>query len=311
MTMLNGQIAFSLEQDLTVAEQETIDDDLIEEAYRQRGILLLKANVEDGLFQRTIEEFLLADEVLNAVQGQEAVDFEQLDIFHGEATAERQVVFPFIGGLEIESDLANSDVAMPPAPSVTPYEFPDDPVPIPAFALHWPTVTPVLSQEEIKLGEAWQGSILVQIGAGQFPLSYSVKLVEYVDNDPLIQISLAEQERVAMAGDIALHLKPRGTWNVRISHEDGLWREGKGQMTFSVRARYKEDEEDEDEIDLEVLKWQNKFTVERIPVTFDDNKIYPIAWKAKPSIPEAEKSPLPPKQDRGAKSWWKTTGKSE
>jgi len=88
-----------------------------------------------------------------------------------------------------------------------------------------------------------------------------------------------------MAGDIALHLKPRGTWSVRISHEDGLWREGKGQMTFSVRAKYKEDEQ---EIDVEVLKWVNKFTVERIPVAFDGNKIYPIAWKAKPSIPEAE-----------------------
>jgi len=308
MTMLNGQIAFSLEQDLTVAEQETIDDDLIEEAYRQRGILLLKANVEDGLFQRTIEEFLLADEVLNAVQGQEAVDFEQLDIFHGEATAERQVVFPFIGGLEIESDLANSDVAMPPAPSVTPYEFPDDPVPIPAFALHWPTVTPVLSQEEIKPGEARQGNILVQIGAGEFPLSYAVELVEYVEDDALLRITLDEGERVAMVGmdqDIALHLKPCGSWTVRISHEDGLWMTAKGQMTFSVRARYKEDEDDEEEIELEVLKWENKFTVERIPVTFDDNKIYPIAWKAKPSIPETEKPPLPPKQDRGAKSWWK------
>ena len=309
--MLNGQIAFSLEEDLAVAEQETVEDDLIEEAYSRRGILLVRAETEDGRFRRTIEEYLLTDSALNVIQDQASVTFGQLELLHAEAVAERQVELYVSGGLEIESDLANRDVAMPPAPSVTPYEFPDDPVPIPAFALHWPTVTPVLSQEEIKLGEAWQGSILVQIGAGQFPLSYSVKLVEYVDNDPLIQISLAEQERVAMAGDIALHLKPRGTWNVRISHEDGLWREGKGQMTFSVRARYKEDEEDEDEIDLEVLKWQNKFTVERIPVTFDDNKIYPIAWKAKPSIPEAEKSPLPPKQDRGAKSWWKTTGKSE
>jgi hypothetical protein len=227
-----------------------------------------------------------------------ALDFEQLDLFHEEATANRQVKFPFIGGLEIASNLANSDVAMPPAPSVTPYEFPDDPIPIPAFALHWPTVTPVLSQEEIKPGEAWQGSILVQIGAGELPLSYSVKLVEYLEDDLLLRITLNEGERVTMVGidqDIALHLKPRGSWTIRISHEDGLWMAAKGQMVFSVRARYKEDEEDEQEINLEVLKWENKFTVERIPVTFDDNKIYPVAWKAKPSMPEAEKPPMPPR----------------
>ena len=131
-----------------------------------------------------------------------------------------------------------------------------------------------------------------------FPLTYSVTLLEYVEDDPLLRIDLDEQEPVTTVGedaDIALHLKPRGIWTIRISHEDGLWIDAKGHMTFSVRARYKEDEEDEQEIDLEVLKWENKFTVERIPVTFDDSNIYPIAWKAKPSMPEAEKPPLPPR----------------
>jgi hypothetical protein len=76
---------------------------------------------------------------------------------------------------------------------------------------------------------------------------------------------------------------PDTIWND--SKNSKLRQDRKDQMTFSVRAKYKEDEQ---EIDVEVLKWVNNFTVERIPVAFDGNKIYPIAWKAKPSIPEAE-----------------------
>ncbi len=282
--MLNGQIAFSLEQDLVLEQQETVDDDLIKEAYHQRGLLLLSAETEEGRFRRTIEEYLLPEEALSAIQGQAAVELEQLVLFHEKVVADRQVELHVSGGLEIESDLANRNVAIPGDIEVTPYDLSDEPIPVPAFILYWPTVTPVLSEGEVKPGEGWAGRVTVQIGAAYFPLSYFVKLVEYVDNDPLMQISLTEQEQVAMAGDIALHLKPRGTWRVRISHEDGLWREGKGQIAFSIRGKYRQDEQ---EIDVEVLKWVNKFTVERIPVAFDDNKIYPIAWKATPSIPEA------------------------
>ncbi len=293
MAMLNGKIAFSLEQDLVVAEQETIDDDRIEEAYCHRGLILLNAETEEGRFRRIIEEFLLTDEAFSAVQGRGEVSFNELRRLHDEAVAEYKVELHESGGMQVESDLTNNGIAIPAGPPITPYDLPNDPIPIPAFILYWPTVTPVLSQERIKPGESWQGSILVQIGAGEFPLSYSVNLVEYVEDDPLLRITLYEVERVAMVGmnqDIALHLNPRGIWTIRISHEDGLWIDAKGHMTFSVRARYKEDEQ---EIDLEVLRWENKFTVERIPVTFDDNNINPIAWKAKPSTPEAEKPPLP------------------
>jgi len=281
MTLLNGQMVFSLEQDLAVAEQETVDDVRIEEAYRQQGVLLLKAETQEGVFRRTLAEFQFSDESLKAVQGLEAVDFEQLDMFHEEATADHQVEFPFIGGLEIESDLANSNVAMPPHPSVTPYEFPDDPVPIPAFALHWPTITPVLTMSDLPPGEQWPGKIAVQIGAGQFSLSHSVKLVEYIGEDPLLEIVLAEQEQVAMVGmdeDIALRLAPQGTWRVLISHEDSIWKSGSGEIKLSVRAQYKEDEDAEEEIELEILKWENKFKIERIPVTFDDDRIFTKDW---------------------------------
>jgi hypothetical protein len=295
MEMLNGQIAFSLEQDLAFVQQETIDDELIKETYRHRGLILLTAETKEGRFRRTIDEFLLTDEVFSALQGRSEVSFNELRRLHDEAVAEHKVELHESGGMEVESDQTNNGIAIPAGPPITPYDLPNDPIPIPAFILYWPTVTPVLSQERIKPGESWQGSILVQIGAGEFPLSYSVNLVEYVEDDPLLRITLYEVERVAMVGmnqDIALHLNPRGIWTIRISHEDGLWIDAKGHMTFSVRARYKEDEQ---EIDLEVLRWENKFTVERIPVTFDDNNINPIAWKAKPSMPEAEKPPLPPR----------------
>ncbi|MHC4437110.1 MAG: hypothetical protein ACYS3S_07115 [Planctomycetota bacterium] len=306
--ILNGQMAFSLKQDLAVAEQETPDDDLIEEAYRQRGLILLRAETMDERFRRTVEEYLLTDEAVKTVQGRDAITYDKLKQLHDEAVANRQTELHVSGEVEIESDLLNRNVAIPGGASMIPYDLPEDPIPLPAFVLYWPTIIPVLSEDEVKPGNGWTGSITVQIGAGLFPLTYSVTLVEYVEDDPLLRIDLDEQEPVAMVGedaDIALHLKPQGTWTVRISHEDGLCEETSGEMVFSVRARYKEAEEDEEEIDLEVLKWENKFTVERIPVTFDDNKIYPVAWKAKASEPEAEKPPLPPKQDRGAKSWWK------
>jgi hypothetical protein len=291
MTILNGRMTFSLEQELVAEQQETLDDDLVKEAYRQQGLLLLDAETGEGRFRRVIEEYLLTDEAFGEIQGQDTVSFEQLGRLDEEAVAERQVELHVSGGLEIESDLTNSSAALPPPPSVGPYDLPNDPIPIPAFVLYWPTVTPVLSEEEIQPGGQWRGSITVQIGAGQFPLPYSVKLVEYVEDDPVVEVSLGEKEQVAKVGpeeDIALHLSPRGSWTVRISHEDGLWQEGKGEMAFSVRARYKEDEEDEEEIEVEVLKWVNKFAIERIPVTFDDTSIHAGDWKPAAASPASD-----------------------
>ena len=282
MAMLVGRIAFSLDQELKAQQQETLDDDLVSEAYHQRGLLLLSAETEEGRFRRRIDEYLLTDEAIGAIQGRDEVDSEQLERYHGEAAARHVVELHVSGGLEIESDLGNRDLSIPAGDPITPYSLPEEPIPIPAFILYWPTVTPMLSEEDVKPGEGWAASVAVQVGAGRFLLSYSVELVEYLDEDPILRISLNDQEPVSMVEDIALHLKPQGSWTVRISHEDGLWQEGEGEMTFRVRATYKDDEEDEEEIEVEVLAWTNKFAVKRIPVTFDDEKIYPAEWKAEP-----------------------------
>ena len=292
MAMLTGDKAFSLEQELAIEQQETVDDDLVKETCRQRGLILLTAETEEGRFRRVVEEFLLADEAFSAVQGRDKVGFGELRRLHDEAVADRQVELHVSGGLEVESDLANRGIASPPGPAIAPYDPPDEPIPIPAFVLYWPTITPVLSEAEVEPGEGWAGSVTVQIGAGEFPLTYSVELVEYVEQDPLVRIAIDEQERTAMVGtdgDIALHLKPKGSWTVRISHEDGLWEQGEGEMSFGVRATYKEDEEEDEEVEVEVLKWTNKFSVKRIPVTFDDTGIYPAAWE--PETPSAAPAP--------------------
>jgi len=299
MKLAAGQTAYWLNQELTVREQETVDSDVVEEQCAQRGFLLVAAEVEEGRCRRTIEEYLLGDDGLGAIAEESTVDLQRLSVAHDQVVAQREIELDAEGGVEVESDLTNTDAAIPGGLSMAPYDIPDDPTPVPAFVLHWPTLTPALPEGEAEQGQQWQGKITVQIGAGVFPLAYTVKLLEHVEEDPLMEVCLDEEGRAATVQDVTLHLAPRGSWTVRISHEDGTWQRSEGQVDFTVRATYKEDEEDEEEIDVEVLGWANTFAVERIPVTFDDEEIHLGDWRPAGAAAEDEdeEAPTPPPDD--------------
>ncbi len=277
MSHLNADAVFSLSQDLVVREQATYDSELIKETYSQKGLILVSARTDGDRFRRTIEEWILDDEALHGLYGNASTKLKVLRGQHELALGSRQVPLNVSGAIDLESDLRNRSLVIPNEVSMAPYELSNDPLPLPAFLLYWPTVTPSFPPERPEIGAEWDGKLDLQVGAGTFSVSYKTKLLSYLESDPLVQVSLVPQPATAQVGEVTLLLQPEGSWQVITSQADGLWQSGEGKMTFGLRAKFLLDFEVP--MDVGVLRWDNSFSIKRVPVTFDEETINAASWK--------------------------------
>jgi hypothetical protein len=175
---------------------------------------------------------------------------------------------------------------------MVPYNLPTEPLPVPLFTLWWPTITPLLPPaKRTEAGALWKAETKVQLGAGVFPVAYSIKLVESADQDYTVEVKLDEQYPAAQAGELTLTLHPQGQWSAKIARSTNIWKSCRGQMLFSVRAKFIEDDEP---IEVDVLKAQNVFSLEALPVSFDQDKVYTSAWKYHADHPELRAAQPPP-----------------
>jgi len=276
METANVPIAFVLLQRLSLLKQETHNTPQITDSCSLAGLILVDSQPGATTWLRKVEEFILAPEQIRAMAGGGPVEREQLRLMHVQTLAKRTIRVHEDDPIAITSDRLNRKPVIPVVADMVPYNVPNEPRALPAFSIYWPTVTPAFPEERRQPGANWKGSVSVACGAGVFPLSYSVLLKEYVANDPVVQMTIDQQQPSAKAGKITLQLKPAGSWSACISHADSVCRWAKGQYSASVRATLKNSDDD---IDVEVLRWRNEFSVERTVLPFDEKKIYPAIWK--------------------------------
>ena len=271
------RIAFNMRQKLALLEQETKDTPQITDSCAQAGLILLTAETRGGIWRRTIEEFILGPQQLRTVSGQLSVERDELRKLSMASVAGRPIKLNVDEPLVIESDRLNKKPVIPVVADMVPYVLSNEPAPIPAFALYFPTITPAMPEERRQVGSSWKGTLSVACGAGVFTVSYGVTLREYLSDDPVVQIVIDSQPSSSRAGKIMLHMLPQGSWMACISHKDSACRWAKGQWGASIRAMYKTSDEN---VDVEVRRWQNDFALERTLLPFNEQEILPAVWKS-------------------------------
>jgi hypothetical protein len=268
--------AFLCQQRLSLLEQKTHNTPQVTDVRSVIELLLVESAPPAATWKRTIEEFVLSAEQIKSLTGKMPLEREELRRMSSKTLATQPILVHPETPIAIESDRLNKKPVIPVVGDMVPYELSNEPLPLPAFALYWPTVTPTFPEERRNPGSAWKGSLNVRCGAGIFPLSYMVELKEYVSDDPVVQITLDQQAPTSKAGKVTLALRPQGTWVACISHIDSVCQWAKGQWSASVRATVKTADED---IDVEVLRWRNEFNLERTALPFDEKKVFPMAWR--------------------------------
>lgn len=287
-----SQAVYLLTQHLALVEQQTHEDPQVTESCEQSGLLLLTSSARGDKWNRELEEYILPQDVLDSARNQEGADRAALRQAHDEIMTDRKIILNLSDPIEIESNAINSDVAIPCRASMVPYNLPTDPLPLPLFCANWPTVTPPLPPaKRMDAGAQWKGETRLQIGAGVFAVTYAVNLVESTDQDYTVEVKIDDQRPTSQAGEITLLLRPHGQWIAKIARANNLWKSARGQMAFLIRANFMEDDE---QIEVEVLKCQNVFSLESLPVNFDENKIYTSAWKYQADHPHLSPAPPPP-----------------
>src|SRR5437868_1657103 len=141
------KIAFNMRQRLALLEQETKDTPQITDSCSQAGLILLMAETRGGVWRRVIEEYILGPAQLKSVSAALSVKREELRKLSMASVAGRPIKLNVDEPLVIESDRLNKKPVIPVVADMVPYVLSNEPAPIPAFALYFPTITPAMPEE--------------------------------------------------------------------------------------------------------------------------------------------------------------------
>jgi len=237
------------------------------ENYPQAGLIFVSSQMKQGRSIRTIQEYVSSEEFLKTVRLEDAVERSKLQSEHEKTLADRVIDFGLPVPVELDSDLANTDPAMPLMESR------------PAVAYHLlylPTLVPQKPDEPVDEGKDWVGSIRLMCKGSEFPVTYHATLVHERNLQRTIQITIDQQEPVAKTEMVTGWLKPSGQWTVVLSSEDGTQISSEGEISFTFRMKYYN--MDGRLLDIEALSCRNQFKIERVPISVEATKIFPKAW---------------------------------
>jgi len=263
-------VAYHFEQRVEMMCRESEKTSPTNEVYSRQGILLLSAGVENSRWKREISEYEIETVQLQKIREQPKVERSQLAVAHLAAINSRHTRFGLSFPVELDSDMRNTDVAIP-GPERSPLR---------QDLLYLPTILPVMPEKRAEPGMEWKGSLLAISGAGRFPVAYGVKTLARIADNPQLQITIDAQNSSVTLNQITLVFSPQGSCVVDISKEDGTPLHAQGDLTFSLRAKL---DRDGTPVNVEVIKCHQKFTLTKIPASFDDDYFYPGAWTKEPA----------------------------
>ena len=275
MNLLPVQIAILVTQQITAFEQPAASAPQVTETSDSPSLLLVTTQPVGSRWRRSIEELLLSKQLIAQTQGKESVDLAAIRAASRDSISRQKIALHPDHPVTFESDLSNSEPAVVVSGSVSEYAPGGGILPLPAFALSWPTVTPIFPPPNAEPNSAWKGKVTIEYGAGSFPVTYKATLLAPIEDDLHFRIEIDPEQSHALVDDTTLILKVQGHWEVRIDHKDGVWRSGRGELSCNVKAKYTEDGKSSE---LEIARWRNKFSLERVPIRFDQKHLDTRAW---------------------------------
>ncbi len=233
------------------------------EAYERQGLLLLisKRSVLD--WTRFACEYESSEKFLAEARQKSSFSRAKLLAEHRRSRQVRQLEFGFDSEVAIGSDPANQDPLVQGQP-------------VPFHSIDLPTIVPALFAGVPEEGKQWRGVVRLQYGFGEFKVGYSARLGAITVDGPRQDIELDGKEPWAAGANVLLIMKPAGSWKVFVNPLDHCPVRSEGKFQLAIRTEWQESGKKRS---FEVGRCGCEFAFERVPVSFDDDNLYPTAWK--------------------------------
>jgi len=269
MDIPHTNIVYHFEQRVEIMCRESERTNPVNEVYTRNGIILLSAGVTNGHWRRELTEYETTPQELAKIRQKDRVDLAALQEAHLKALESRKNQFGLDLPVEVESDMHNHNVAIAGS----------EHVPLREDLLYLPTLLPEVPPKRAEPGQEWSGSIDVMAGAGRFPISYTARMLDRRDENPIIQVTLRAHPSSQTIKGITLTLTPQGQLTLSIAKADGSPLQLEGDTRISVRAKLHRDDAP---VDVEVLNCHQTFKLTRVPASFNEDYFLPAGWKAPP-----------------------------
>jgi hypothetical protein len=131
--------------------------------------------------------------------------------------------------------------------------------------------------ERPKAGRTWEGSLKVAYGFADFGLEYAATINAVTVDGPKVTVALKQDEARVRGKNVLLSMKAEGQWTVERAVLDGVPEHSKGSflLTFgNVRGVRNGPPKT-----VEIGRCRCEFRYERVPVSFDQKRVYPAAWE--------------------------------
>lgn len=256
--------AFLLNQKVDLTYQESDQTPPIKEAYVRKGIILVKTDSCEEIWQRSIEEFIVGDEFLLNAKGKIIHKLENLRESHEKNMDSRNNEFGLSNQIDLQSNYPeNTNLLVLPG------------YPLRFDLIYLPSVMQFLPKDKkaIRQGEAWESQIRIKAGAGRLTLNTKVKCLANEGDELKMSVEISDQPIIEEINIFTLTILPKGLFEVSLNKKDMLPENVKGDYSYSIRAKGP----NLDDIigDVEVVNYKVQYILNRIQVKADDNKIGP------------------------------------
>lgn len=256
--------AFLLNQQVNLTYQGTDQTPQIKEAYERKGIILVKTDSCEEIWQRSVEEFIVGDEFLLNAKGKIVHKLEDLRESHEKNMDSRNNEFGLSSQIDLQSNYPeNTNLLV----------FPG--YPLRFDLIYLPSVMQFLPKDKkaIIQGKSWESELRIKAGAGRLTLNTKVKCLANEGDELKMTVEISDQPIIEEMGRFTLTVLPKGLFEVSLNKKDMLPENVKGNYSYSIRAKGP----NLDDIigDIEVINYKVQYILNRIQVKADDNKIGP------------------------------------
>jgi hypothetical protein len=275
-TIVDPKSAFEFSQNLEIVYRETAKTPPVTSKATQQGFLFVESKLEAPGVCRLMTQNLLTPQSLNKLRTllqtpRKPYGEEHLRLFFS-------LNRPF--GLELPLEFTTDLLGSSAIPTGEPK--PGNPKPaIPYEVLHFPYITPALSNGDVAVGKSWKSFINVRCGFGRFALPYSAKWSarDLVTATAEMTFDPPNQpEKPAVFNGVNLLFHATGTWTVAYSLMDGAPMRAKGALQYIVPATVPPAPQI-----TEVINAKLTFQWRKVPVGFSRESLMTASWGALPS----------------------------
>jgi hypothetical protein len=276
-TFIEAKSAYEFLQKLELIYRETARTPPVTDKAVQQGFLLVESSLEGARVARYMFQNLLSAKSLAKLRGEAQQARKEYAEEHLALYFALQRPF----GLELPVEFTTDKLGAAAAP--TGEGRPGKPKPaMPYEVLHFPFISPGLSNEDPAIGKTWKSAVTVRCGFGNFTLPYTGKWIarDLVNAEAEITFDPPTgQEKPAILEDIHLRFNPAGSWKVTFSIRDGAPMQAVGSLQYVVTATVPPDPEV-----TEVINARLAFQWRKVPLGFDNKLFQTRAWAALPPM---------------------------